>query len=58
MTKEEEFEKLYKAYWDYVYKHLIGYPEDFDEKESFTSRDSFKEQLDNDAMTIKVNEGY
>ena len=34
MNKEKEFEELYCAYWNYVYKYEVGYPSDFKPNET------------------------
>lgn len=58
MTKEEEFESLYRAYWKYVYKYHVGHEEDFTPDTPWYKRNDFKEQLEEEGMAIKVNEGY
>jgi hypothetical protein len=60
MNKEERFEKLYIEYWSYVYEFEVGYKDNFnpDKRNRSFDRDSFKEQLYEDGMAIKVNDGY
>ena len=43
MSKQEEFDKLYKLYWKYVYKYEVGHEDDFVESD-WHKRD-FNEQL-------------
>ncbi len=54
----EEFENLFQAYWKYVYKYCVGYEEYFTPDKPWCKRNDFKEQLEDEGMTIKVSEGY
>lgn len=56
----EDFEKLYQTYYRYIYKYEVGYEEDWvPEKVRFGYlRTDFKEELAEQGMAIKVNEGY
>ena len=56
--QSQEFEALYLAYWKYVYKYEVGHETDFTPDKPWYKRDDFKEQLKEEGMTIKVNEGY
>jgi len=58
MTQQEEFEALYMLYWQYVYKYEVRYPNDFEPDTYNCYNDDFKEQLHEEGMTIKVNDGY
>jgi hypothetical protein len=56
----EDFEKLYQAYYHYIYKYEVGHEEDWvPEKVRFGYlRTDFKEELSEQGLAIKVNEGY
>jgi len=59
--RELEFDALYNAYYNYVFKyHVYGHVEDFnpDNPLPYIDKESFKEQLSDDGMMIKVREGY
>jgi len=57
-SQEEQFEKLFQLYWQYVYKYEVGYPEDWKPNDPWYKRNEFREQLEDEGMTIKVTEGY
>lgn len=53
------FEYLFDLYWKYVYEYEVGYMEHFnDKKKTDIDKEDFYEQLYNDGMYIKVNDGY
>jgi hypothetical protein len=56
--KNEDFEALYLVYWRYIYKYEVGYEEDFNPDKPTYKRDDFRQQLKDEGMAIKVNEGY
>ena len=56
--KEKEFEALYLAYWRYVYKYEVGHEDHFDPDKPWYKRNDFKQQLEEEGMTIKVTQGY
>lgn len=60
MSKQKDFEELYEAYWKYVYKYEVGYPEDFkpEKYHHHVNKQDFKERLVEDGMIIKVSDGY
>lgn len=55
---DSDLETLYQAHYKYIYGKLIGYPEDFKDNRHLHSRRDFLENLEEEAMSIKVNMGY
>ena len=51
-----ELDVLYRAYWKFIYKYHVRYPEDF--KPSEMDRKDFAEELEYQGHCILVNQGY
>lgn len=52
------FESLYLAYWDYIYRYELKDIESLNPNDPWHKRNDFLEQLQEEAMIIKVTEGY
>lgn len=52
------FESLYLAYWDYIYRYELNDSKSFIKNEPWYKRNEFLEFLKEEAMIIKVKEGY
>ena len=58
--QKKEFIELYEKFYKYVYKYEVGYEEDFDidDPTYCTDMQHFEQDIYDEGMMIKVNEGY
>ncbi len=54
----KEFEELYKKYWEYVFKYEVRYPDDFESDKYPYDKETFKQDIEENGMMIKIYEGY
>ena len=60
MTKEqkEDFDTLYRTYYEYMFKYENLGKLDLNKMPIFSSRENFQEQIQEEARDIKVYYGY
>jgi hypothetical protein len=56
-NKNERFEELYTLYYTIICEELLGHSFEKLKKPSYHKKD-FIDQLEDEALSIKINEGY